>query len=105
MGCLWSKTKSDLTDADGTKSSALPSDEMALKPYEQDKLQCTVRKPLHQYRARDVAEQLTEIDAKLLGNIKPDEIEGEAWTKKQKVCVCMHVCMCGCSLCTVRVCV
>eukprot|EP00731_Ephydatia_muelleri_P006960 Em0003g1208a len=84
MGCLWSKTKSDLTDADRTKSSALPSDEMALKPYEQDKLQCTVRKPLHLYRAQDVAEQLTEIDSKLLGNIRPDEIEGEAWTKKQK---------------------
>ncbi len=37
---------------------------------------------LHQYPAKEVAVELTLIDAELLRRIQPEELQDAAWTKK-----------------------
>lgn len=40
-------------------------------------------KNLYQYGSKEVAEELTLIDAELLRNIAPEEVQNEAWMKKE----------------------
>ena len=42
-------------------------------------------KKLHQFNPRDVADELSILDAEMLRQIDPKELEGGAWMKKDKV--------------------
>ena len=46
---------------------------------------------LHLCSARELAEQLTLVDAEMLRRISPDELKNGAWMGKDKVCVCVCV--------------
>ena len=42
-------------------------------------------KKLHQFNPRDVASELSILDAEMIRQIGPGELEGGAWMKKDKV--------------------
>lgn len=42
-------------------------------------------KKLHSYNAKEVADELCLLDSELLRNIKPSELEGGVWMKKDQV--------------------
>ena len=58
-----------------SQSSSVPGD--GLTPHH------AAPKKLYQYSSKEVAEELTLIDAELIRGIGPEEVQNEAWMKKE----------------------